>query len=142
MEIENFGKNKFARKEKSQVINENNQFKSLVGGVCIGYSITVIVFIIYAILLTYSNVSDKGMDVVVIITTIVSVMIAGYDCTKNSKSKGLLWGVLAGLLYSVILLIVSSLIDGEITFDGETIITILVAMASGGIGGVFGINKK
>ncbi len=128
--------------EKYLRSEHQNQFKSLVGGVCIGYSITIIVFIIYAILLTYSNLSDKGMDVVVILTTIISVIIAGFDSTKNAQSKGLLWGVLAGLIYSFILIVISSLIDGNFALDTETIITLLVAMASGGIGGIIGINKR
>ncbi len=118
------------------------QLKALIGGVCIGYSITVIIFILYAIILTYTNISDKGLDVIVILTTILSVIVAGYDSVKNSASKGLLWGVLAGLLYSIILVVISTLIDGNLVLNGETIITIAVATASGGIGGVIGINKK
>lgn len=141
MDIKSLGKDKSVKRETNYV-TEKNQLKALVGGVCIGYSITVIVFIVYAMILTYTNISDKGMDIVVILTTIISVIIAGFDSTKNANSKGLLWGVLAGLLYSSILVIISSLLDGSFTFSPDTIVTILVAMASGGIGGVIGINKK
>ncbi len=129
-------------KLNKESFDATNQFKFLVGGVCIGYSITIIIFIFYAILLTYSNVSDKGMDIIVILTTVISVIVAGYDSTKNARSKGLLWGVLAGMLYAVILILISTLIDGKLTFNADTIVTILVAIASGGIGGVIGINKK
>ncbi len=137
MNINSASKESFVRDESPL-----NQLKALVGGVCIGYSVTIIIFIFYAILLTYTNISDKGMDVIVILTTILSVIIAGYDSTKNASSKGLMWGVLAGILYCAILIFISTLMDGKLTFDAETIITILVSMASGGIGGVIGINKK
>lgn len=146
MDIKNMDKLNFARKSQNKGSEDiktiGNQFKCLIGGVSIGYAITVIIFIFYAILLTYTNLSDKNMDIVVIITTVLSVMIAGFDTTKNANSKGLMWGVLAGLLYAMILLFVSTLIDGKMIFDAETIITFLVAMASGGIGGIIGINKK
>ncbi len=118
------------------------QFKPLIGGVCIGYSVTIIIFILYAVILTYTNVTDKGLDIIVILTTILSVAIAGYDSAKTQSKNGLIFGILAGLLYAIILIIVSTLIDGKLTFDFETIITILVSVASGGIGGIIGINKN
>lgn len=120
----------------------NNQLKALFGGVCIGYSITVIIFILYAILLTYTNISDKNMDIVVVIATIISVAIAGYDSTKQSESKGLFWGILAGIIYFTILALISVLIYGNFSFNSDKIVTLLVSMASGGMGGVVGINKK
>lgn len=143
MDIKNMKKLKIAKDKKVQLDDTKySQLKCLVSGVCIGYAITVIIFIFYAILLTYTNLSDRGMDVVVILTTVFSVMIAGYDTTKNANSKGLLFGVLSGLMYCAILIFVSTLIDGKLTFDAETIITILVACAAGGIGGIIGINKN
>lgn len=141
MELNGLNKSKYFNKE-SKSFNSGNQFKSLVGGVCIGYSVTVIIFIFYSILLTYTNISDKGMDVIVILTTILSVIVAGYDSARNSENKGLLWGVISGFIYAFVLIIISSLIDGNITFDSDTVVTILVALASGGIGGVIGINKN
>lgn len=132
-----------AQKPKETYANPfANQIKCLLGGVSVGYAITIIVFIAYAIMLTYTNLSDKGMDVVVILTTVISVMIAGFDTTKNAEKGGLIWGVFAGIVYCVILIFISTLIDGKLILDAETFITILVAMASGGIGGIFGINKK
>lgn len=142
MDLKAINKRKIQTKEKDYTLAPKSQLKALVGGVCIGYSITVIIFILYATLLTYTNISDSNMDIVVILTTILSVVIAGYDSTRQSESKGLLWGIIAGLLYAVILIIISGLIDGNFAITAETIITILVSIASGGIGGVLGVNKK
>ncbi len=118
------------------------QIKSLFGGVLIGYCFTTIVFILYAIILTYTNLSEKGLDVIVILTTILSVAIAGYDSTKNHTKNGLFFGVLAGFIYAIILVIISILINGTLSLTFDTIITILVSIASGGIGGIIGINKN
>ncbi len=142
MDLKSIGKESFSRGDTGYLIAPKSQLKALMGGVCVGYCITVILFIFYAILLTYTNLSDKGMDVVVILTTILSVAVAGFDSTKQAESKGLLWGVLAGVIYALILIIISGLIDGDFSLNPDLIVTLLVSMASGGIGGIIGVNRK
>lgn len=123
-------------KEISPMIN-------ILKAVIIAYAITVIVFIGYAILLTYTEMTEKYMSIVVIVTTIVSVVLAGYDSAKAAPSKGWLWGITAGLLYAVISIIIGIVsMKGQIKIEFSTIAMLFMSIACGGLGGMIGINKK
>lgn len=109
----------------------------------ISMAITLIVFIIYAILLTYTNVSEKNINTVAILCTVLSTAVAGFDCARGIKSRGLLWGILSGGIYAIIIFIIGIASgEGGFSFTGRSAVTIIVALAGGGIGGIFGVNKK
>lgn len=111
--------------------------------VAIAYAITIIIFIAYAIILTYTEFTEKQIPIVVIITIIISVMVAGYDSAKSANSKGWLWGMTAGLIYAVILIIIGVLsTKGNIEIEFSTIVMLIMSIAGGGLGGMIGINAK
>ncbi len=113
-----------------------------IGGVGIAYAITCIVFIAYALLLTYSNISEKYIPVVVIVTCIISVMVAGFDAAKSAESKGWLWGIIAGLIYVSILILIGLWVKKDIAFEAKAVTLLIISLAGGGLGGMFGINLK
>ncbi len=119
-----------------------SSFKGLFSGVVIAYAITFIVFISYALLLTYTDVSDTKLEMVIVITTLLSVVVAGFDAAKMANNRGLIWGVVAGGLYAVILIIIGGIITGSFTIEGKSLSTLLISMSGGGIGGIVGINFK
>lgn len=132
-------------------MKENVKTKSLNGSIGVlaitrgsitSYIITTIVFIIYALLLTYTEMTEKNIQTVVIITTVVSVLIGGIMCAKNTKSKGLIYGMICGVIYSIIMVMVSFCILPEIVFSPKIIMIIILSICSGGVGGIIGINIK
>lgn len=115
---------------------------SLLSGVIIGYAVTAIIFIGYAIVLTYSDITDRNTDLIVTLATLISVIIAGFDTGKNAKYKGWLWGVIAGLLYAIIMVLLGFFISEGYTIDGKTYATLAISLAGGGLGGILGINFR
>lgn len=112
---------------------------------CIGvaYAITIVIFIGYALLLTYTDMTEKQMPIVVIATTVISVVIAGIDIAKSVNSKGWLWGMTVGLIYAVIIVIIGIIsTKGNIQIEFSTVAMIIMCIAGGGLGGMIGINKK
>lgn len=118
------------------------QAKSLFSGVMIGYAITCLVFITYAILLTYTDMTETNISLVVTITSIVSVLVAGFDSARGATSKGWLWGLIAGLIYGIILVAIMTWIEKRLIIDSRTISLLILSLAGGGLGGVIGINLK
>lgn len=118
------------------------QLKHLTFGVLIAYAVTAIVFLGYAILITYTNVSERSLPMVVAITTVLSVMIAGFDAARGAASRGWLWGMVAGLVYVLILAGIMLVFLPSFPIDGRTIVVCVLGIAGGGLGGVFGINLK
>ena len=118
------------------------QMGSVISGVLIAYALTCIVFIAYAILLTYTNMTEKNISLIVTITTIVSVIIAGFDSAKGASGKGWLWGMMAGAIYAALLLCVMTWIRKAFMMDSRAVSLFILSLAGGGLGGVVGINMK
>lgn len=116
--------------------------KSLVIGVSMAYAITAIVFIAYAILLTYTDMTEKNIPIVVIITVVFSVLVAGFDSARGAIKKGWLWGIGAGLIYAFFMILIGLCVSPGFGFDSKTVMLIVLSLAGGGLGGIVGINIK
>ncbi len=129
-------------KTKKETRTNASVFSSVLKGVGISYIITCIIFIVYALLLTYTDVSEQYISLVAIICTAISCAVGGFVSALKMDNNGLLWGVITGVIYMAILFVINKLAGSE---GGGVIskVTMLVcAMASGGVGGIVGINKK
>ena len=133
------------RKEISStlVTDENkSQIKQLIIGVMMGYAITCIIFLAYAMLITYMQMSERSLPMVVAITTLLSVMMAGFDAAKGANSRGWMWGMIAGFTYVGVLAIIMIVMLPGFFVDGRTITVIVLSIAGGGLGGILGINFR
>lgn len=115
---------------------------ALIKGISIAYALTAVIFIIYAILLTYTNINEKNIPLVVMITVVVSVLIAGFDAARGACKKGWLWGMGAGVIYAFIMIMIGICISPVFSFDTKTIMLLVLSIAGGGLGGIAGINIK
>jgi len=128
----------------TNLVTEENksQIKQLIWGVLMGYAITCIVFLAYAMLVTYTQMSERSLPTVVAITTLLSVMVAGFDAAKGAPSRGWMWGMIAGAAYVAILAIIMVVILPGFFVDGRTVTVIMLSVAGGGLGGILGINIR
>ena len=125
------------------VTEENkSQIKQLIWGVLMGYAITVIVFLAYAMLITYTQMSERNLPTVVAITTLLSVMVAGFDAAKGAPSRGWMWGMIAGAIYVAVLAIIMFVMLPGFFVDGRTVTVVVLSVAGGGLGGILGINIR
>lgn len=120
----------------------NKAIISLAKGSIFSYIITTVIFIMYGLLLTYTDTTEKNMQLIVMITTVFSVLIGGIIASKGVNSKGLIFGMLVGLVYALIMIMVSFCILPNIKITSKMIMIIILALSSGGIGGIIGINTK
>ncbi|MBR1442580.1 MAG: TIGR04086 family membrane protein, partial [Firmicutes bacterium] len=104
-----------------------------------GYIITGAVFIIYALLLTYSDMTDKNLSVTVMGAVIVSTAAAGMLTAFAAEKKGLMWGAAAGLIYALIMIMVGMCMAENIGIGAKTAMTAVLSAAGGGMGGIVGI---
>ena len=108
----------------------------------ISFAITIIIFISYAMLITYTDLSEKNIVLIANSTNIISVMIAGFDIARSSKNKGWFWGILAGLVYAIILSLIGFALNNKIMISSQTLMLFLLSASSGAVGGIIGINFK
>jgi len=122
--------------------SRGKQIKALIIGVLVGYAITCIVFLGYSMLITYTGMTERNLPMVVAVTTLLSVMVAGFDAAKAADHRGWLWGMAAGLVYILILTGLMMGVLQRFAVDTRTVTSIVLALAGGGMGGILGINMK
>ena len=58
------------------------------------------------------------------------------------QKKGILWGAAAGAVYTVLLYLITSLASDRFVVELSGIMTLVVALAGGAVGGILGVNRK
>ncbi len=115
---------------------------SMLKGLIISYILTAAVFLIYALLITYTDVTEDHISTAALITTAAVCIICGFITARSADSRGLIWGIISGVLYVVMLLITGFLLIPEFMATTRFIIMSVLAAAAGGLGGIIGINLK
>ncbi|MDO4530608.1 MAG: TIGR04086 family membrane protein [Bacillota bacterium] len=111
-------------------------------GMVIAFAITCIIFIGFGILLTYTSISEDSLPLVSMVSAALSAAAAGYDWAMCMQKKGILWGIGAGAVYTVLLYLVTSLAGDSFSLTLSSVMTLLVALAGGAVGGILGVNRK
>ncbi len=115
---------------------------NLVKGVGIALIITFISLIIFSILLTYTNINEACVEPVIVVTTGISILLGSIIGNVKIRKNGILNGGLVGIIYLLILYIISSLLNWNFSLSLQSIIMIMSGCICGILGGVIGVNKK
>ena len=106
------------------------------------YIITAVMFMLCALLLTYTDMEEKIVPVFSMVCTFLSSFVSGFMVSKKVDKKGIFWGMLSGFAYAVILIVLLYAAAENTAFGMGKIICTLTALFSGAAGGIFGINSK
>lgn len=124
------------------IMSEHANIVSMIKGIGIAYFITIPLFMVFAFFLTYMDFPEKLLSTTVIITTLISLIVAGWSSTCKVRSRGWLNGGIIGLVYMAILFIASSVAYRDCTINSHVIIMFVIGMITGSIGGILGINLR
>lgn len=111
-------------------------------GVGIAFIVTLILLIIFAGLLTYTDISEQVINPVIMVITGISILIGSSIGNSKIKKNGLLNGALVGICYCLIIYLISSLLNWKFILNFQSIIMIGIGMFFGIIGGIIGVNRK
>lgn len=121
-------------------IKTDRNIVRVVKGSIFAILITAIFLLIYAILLTSTNISENTMTAVVITVSGVSILIGSSISSFKIKKQGIINGALVGLIYITALYLLSSIIFVGFEFNLSSIIMLVVSIITGMIGGIIGVN--
>ena len=125
-------------KEGIKLENIKNIFK----GVGISIIVTLIALLIFSVILTHTNVGENTIAPVVIVVTALSILCGSSISTKNIKKNGMINGGLIGLVYLLILYMISSILNWRFSLNIQSLIMILVGTVFGILWGIIGVNRK
>jgi putative membrane protein (TIGR04086 family) len=102
----------------------------------------LLIFIIMALLITYTNISESIIPMMASIVMVVSSLITGMVVGVKIKRKGWLYGALAGLVYILLIVFMSWVLVADFSIEKIVLIKSLLGIIAGGIGGMIGVNLK
>ena len=133
-------------KTKGGLLQDTNGFKAniirIIKGSLLAIIISVIFLTIFAVLLTYTSLSENSITPVVLAIVGLSILMGSYLSTKKIQQKGILNGAIVGIIYMLILYIVSSVILMDFSLNVSSFIMIGCGIVAGIIGGIIGVNVK
>ena len=88
--------------------------------------ISLIGMFILALILSKTSISDSIMGNTIIGISAFSIALGGLMVSRKMEMKGILCGALQGILYMMVLYIISSIANGRFTLGIEGIVMILV----------------
>lgn len=131
---------------KNTVTKEENEVTKnllrIVKGSVLAMIISIISLFIFALLLTYTSLSENTIFPVVLTITGVSILVGSSMSSMKIKKNGLINGGAVGLIYILILYLASSLCFTGFQITGNSLIMLLVGTLTGILGGIIGVNFK
>ncbi len=125
----------------SDSLKTNNILRILKGSF-ISILFTLVLIFIFSIFLTYTNISESVITPVIIVISAISILIGSSISTMKIKKNGLINGLFVGLVYMLLIYLVSSIINTGFALNTNSIIMILSGVVAGIIGGIVGVNIK
>lgn len=122
--------------------NKSDILKSLAIGIGISFITTIILLLIFAVVLTYTNISENTITPVILIATAISILLGSSIGNIKIKKNGILNGAIIGGSYILILYLLSSILNARFGLNAQSIIMICVGIVFGILGGIIGVNKK
>ena len=104
--------------------------------------ITLVLLLIYSTLLTYTSINENTMPVFIIAITAISILAGSLISSLNIKKNGLTNGALVGLIYILVIYLLSSVIGKNFSLNMYSIIMMIASIMAGAIGGIIGVNRK
>ncbi len=130
------------KKKSIDVTNSNFSIWIYFKGIIAAYIFVLFIFLIMALLLTYTSIPEAMIPMFSSITLIAGVSISGMYVGAKLKRKGWLNGGIEGVIYIAILIVVSWAFMADFSFDRYLVYKGIMSVISGGIGGIIGVNIK
>ncbi len=122
--------------------NNSNGIVIILKGTLISIIATIVLLMIFAAVLTYSNINENSMPTVIIVVTALCILVGSQITTSKIKRNGIVNGALVGAIYILALYLISSIISKDFSLNIYSIIMMATSILIGGIGGIIGVNKK
>ena len=122
-------------------VEENKTVIQILKGIGISLITTLVFLIIFALILTYTQVEEKTINPVIVVITALSILIGSSIVNIKIKKNGLINGAIIGGAYMLIIYLISSILNWKFGLNAQSIIMIVVGVIFGTLGGILGVNN-
>ncbi len=123
-------------------VKKDSVWVRIAKGLALCFLITIGGIVVFSILLTYTTISENTIGPVLIILTAISILIGTSISMIRVPKNGMVYGGIIGLIYILILYLLSSIVGTGFSLSLSSGIMIICAILAGAIGGIIGVNRK
>lgn len=127
---------------KKADIRKNSTLTVYMKGILSACIFSIFVFILMALLITYTSISEAIIPIVTSIVMVISVAMGGMYTGFKLKRKGWLHGAMAGLSFVLLITAMGWVFLDDFSVGRLMLYKMLTGLAAGGIGGMIGVNLK
>lgn len=128
--------------ENTMNVKKDSVWVRIAKGLALCFFVTIVGIVIFSILLTYTSISENTIGPVLIILTAISILIGTSISMIRVPKNGMVYGGIIGLIYILILYLLSSIVGTGFSLSLSSSIMIICAILAGAIGGIIGVNRK
>ena len=128
--------------EKVKQNDNKNIFLTGLKGSLISVCVSLVAILLFAFIIKLTGMSKGLIKVINQIIKIVSIFLGTFFILRKTGQKGLVTGIIVGLLYTIIAFVVFSILNGKFAFDITLLIDIVFGVAMGAICGAICVNLK
>lgn len=129
-------------KNQVKVLSEENIFITALKTVLKAMFFTAASLVLLTLFMAYGNMPDNISAACVKAAAFISVFAAGFFTAGKRSRAGWLSGLVAGVIYVVLMVIIGFLIFGDFALSGDTVKMFLLSILGSVLGGIFGVNIK
>ncbi len=113
-----------------------NKFLGVLKILVISYVVTGVLLLLMSLCMLKMNISSGIVSIGIVVIYIIAAFGGGFLLAKREKTRRLMWGALFGLMYFLVLFVMSVIINKGLSIDYSACIRgFLVCLASGAAGG-------
>ena len=121
-------------------MNEKKLSRGIIKGSVISIIFFCILLLIISILMMIFDFSKVTYKVMYSIISNIALISGAFIAAKINKRKGLVTGLIVGIIFYIFLSVVSFLIKGDMSVIGENIYTLVLSGVIGLVSGILGVN--
>lgn len=111
-------------------------------GLMRGYIVSLLFFLVGAILITYTSLGEGIIPFITSVIMIVGIVYSSIYCSIHLREKGWLHGGIIGLVYILILILLSKIFISDYSINRIALYKTGLGVGAGIIGGMLGVNIK
>ncbi|MBE7056992.1 MAG: TIGR04086 family membrane protein [Ruminococcaceae bacterium] len=131
------------KKPKSYYKQENNlrnRVKILAKGSIFSVLLTIPIGIVLSIAMCTTDFPEEYLSPAVLITVVLSIVLAGIMTTAPADNMGWIGGSIAGLFYMAVIMVIRWCLEGRVYMDKDIVTLLLCGTLLGTISGMAGLS--
>jgi putative membrane protein (TIGR04086 family) len=117
-----------------------SMINSVLKGTLFAVSVSLVAILLFAFIIKLTSISDAFISPINQIIKGISILMGCFYAFRQSKTNGLVKGILIGVMYTILSFLIFSLLNGQLSFSKSLVNDMLFGAMIGAICGVIAVN--